>query len=86
MSTNREDRIRARAHELWEQEGRPEGAGERHWTQAANEVDADAARPAAKPAPKKAAAKPAAAKSAAKPSIAGANAKPAPGKKPKAGK
>ena len=29
-----EDRIRARAHQLWEQEGRPEGRAENHWEQA----------------------------------------------------
>jgi hypothetical protein len=81
---DREESIRARAHELWEKEGRPEGAGERHWLQAASEVDASAAKPAAKKAaaPKKAAAKPKAPKSAAKPAAAGANAKPAPSKKP----
>lgn len=77
---DREEQIRARAHELWELEGRPDGAGERHWLQAASEVDTS--KPAAKAAPKKAAAKPKAPKSAAKPSAAGANAKPAPGKKP----
>lgn len=30
----REDRIRERAHRLWEQEGRPDGGAERHWRQA----------------------------------------------------
>jgi len=29
-----EQRIRARAHELWEEEGRPEGRAENHWAQA----------------------------------------------------
>ena len=36
---DREDRIRRRAYDLWEQEGRPEGAHERHWHQAARDVD-----------------------------------------------
>lgn len=69
---DREEKIRARAHELWELEGRPEGAGERHWLQAAAEVDA--AKPAKKAAaakkpaaPKKAPTKP---KAAAKPKAA----------------
>ncbi|CAH1654057.1 MULTISPECIES: DUF2934 domain-containing protein [unclassified Chelatococcus] len=30
----RENRIRQRAHQLWEEEGRPEGRAERHWFQA----------------------------------------------------
>lgn len=29
-----EDRVRARAHALWEAEGRPEGRAEAHWSQA----------------------------------------------------
>ena len=29
-----EERIRARAHRLWEEEGRPEGRAEAHWEQA----------------------------------------------------
>ncbi|MEW6254538.1 MAG: DUF2934 domain-containing protein [Pseudomonadota bacterium] len=29
-----EQRIRARAYQLWEEEGRPEGRAESHWTQA----------------------------------------------------
>ncbi|MBF0373139.1 MAG: DUF2934 domain-containing protein [Alphaproteobacteria bacterium] len=33
-----EDRIRQRAYELWEQEGRPEGRALQHWDQAAREV------------------------------------------------
>lgn len=64
---DREDRIRARAHELWELEGRPDGAGERHWLQASAEVDAVKKPAAKKAAPKKAApAKAAAPKAAAK--------------------
>ncbi|TPE52945.1 DUF2934 domain-containing protein [Amaricoccus solimangrovi] len=36
-----EDRIRARAHEIWEREGRPEGAHGRHWDEARLEVEAE---------------------------------------------
>jgi hypothetical protein len=32
--------ITARAYSIWEQEGRPEGDGDRHWLQAAGEFDA----------------------------------------------
>jgi hypothetical protein len=55
---DREERIRERAHALWIEEGRPEGSEERHWLQAAAEIDAQDApkAPAKKPAAKKAAA------------------------------
>jgi len=36
---SREDRIRQRAHELWEKEGKPEGADLRFWEQAIGEID-----------------------------------------------
>jgi hypothetical protein len=55
--TDREDRIRQRAYEIWEQEGRPQGEDMRHWLQAFQEisasVDADS-QPARKPRAKKA--------------------------------
>ena len=35
----REERIRIRAHELWEKEGKPEGADLRFWEQAMGEID-----------------------------------------------
>ncbi|MET0942788.1 MAG: DUF2934 domain-containing protein [Mesorhizobium sp.] len=41
MIGDREERIRQRAHEIWEREGRPHGADDRHWHQAAREVDAE---------------------------------------------
>ena len=66
MTDDRQDRIRQRAHEIWEQAGRPEGAHQEHWEQATAEIDGAAAKPkkaAAKPV--KAAAKPKAAKPAA---------------------
>ncbi|PKR89922.1 hypothetical protein CXZ10_07010 [Pleomorphomonas diazotrophica] len=31
MDANRDDEIRARAYQLWEEEGRPEGRAEQHW-------------------------------------------------------
>ena len=36
-----EDRIRARAHEIWEREGRPEGEGLRHWDEARLEIESE---------------------------------------------
>ena len=69
MTDDRQDRIRQRAHEIWEQAGRPEGAHQEHWEQATAEIDGAAAKPkkaAAKPVKadaKPKAAKPAAAKS-----------------------
>lgn len=36
-----EDRIRARAHEIWEREGRPEGEELRHWDEARLEIEAE---------------------------------------------
>jgi len=69
VTDDRQDRIRQRAHEIWEQAGRPEGAHQEHWEQATAEIDGAAAKPkkaAAKPVKadaKPKAAKPAAAKS-----------------------
>lgn len=81
MTDDKHERIRQRAHEIWEQAGRPEGAHMDHWDQAAAEVDA-ASKPKAK-SPKKAAAdKPKAAK-VEKPAKAPAKAK-SPAKKAKA--
>lgn len=57
MNTAIEERIRKRAYELWEAEGRPEGREIDHWLQAVHEVAADGktAAPRAR-APRKAAA------------------------------
>ena len=41
MDKEREDRVRARAHAIWEREGQPEGGAERHWAQAEEELRAD---------------------------------------------
>ncbi len=41
MAEDREilhDRIKQRAYEIWEQEGRPEGREQHHWDRAAKEV------------------------------------------------
>ena len=38
---NREEQIRARAYELWEQAGRPEGREGEHWEQACREIISD---------------------------------------------
>jgi hypothetical protein len=42
MTNEREERIRRRAHELWEKEGRPDGRHEDHWQQAMRDLDMDA--------------------------------------------
>jgi Protein of unknown function (DUF2934) len=36
---NREARIRQKAHELWEQAGRPENKAEEHWAEAERQID-----------------------------------------------
>jgi Protein of unknown function (DUF2934) len=43
MSDERVERIKQRAHELWEQEGRPEGRHSEHWEQATREIEAEEA-------------------------------------------
>ena len=35
------ERIRQRAYELWEQEGRPEGRQDEHWARASREIQMD---------------------------------------------
>ncbi|MCF6100145.1 DUF2934 domain-containing protein [Mesorhizobium muleiense] len=64
MTDNRQERIRRRAHAIWEQAGRPDGAHQQHWDQAAAEIDgggesgpkAKTARPKAPARPKEPAA------------------------------
>ncbi len=41
MADDREDRIRERAQQIWEKEGRPEGQQDRHWSEASAEIDAE---------------------------------------------
>ncbi|HYH23661.1 MAG TPA: DUF2934 domain-containing protein [Azospirillum sp.] len=36
-----EERIRRRAHEIWEREGCPEGRGDAHWEQARRELEGE---------------------------------------------
>ena len=38
-TSDREERIRQRAHRLWEEAGRPEGAAQDHWERAAQDLD-----------------------------------------------
>ncbi|ARU18011.1 DUF2934 domain-containing protein [Croceicoccus marinus] len=38
MDQNIENRIRERAYEIWEEEGRPEGREAQHWQQAAGDI------------------------------------------------
>jgi hypothetical protein len=38
MGTGWLSKVRARAHAIWERLGRPEGAAERHWAQAEEEL------------------------------------------------
>lgn len=41
MGDDREDRIRARAHEIWQREGSPECHENDHWKEAEQELDAE---------------------------------------------
>lgn len=41
MTEAREERIRARAHEIWEREGNPLGREQAHWEEATQEIDAE---------------------------------------------
>ena len=41
MSDNREQRIRERAHSLWETDGRPEGREQEYWLRAEKLIDAE---------------------------------------------
>jgi hypothetical protein len=43
MERDREQRIRERAYQIWEREGKPQGRDAQHWQQAAAEVEAEAA-------------------------------------------
>ena len=41
MARDQYERIQQRAYEIWENEGRPEGAAARHWDQALDELAGD---------------------------------------------
>lgn len=77
MTADFESRVRQRAHEIWERDGRPQGRDREHWAQAEAELRAEerksatkkpaaAKEPKAKPAAKPSGEKPAARKQAAK--------------------
>lgn len=53
MADDKEDRIRQRAYEIWEREGRPHGRHEDHWHEASRGAPGDVG--AAQPKPRKAA-------------------------------
>jgi hypothetical protein len=36
---DREERIRTRAHEIWERQGKPDGRNDDHWEQARREIE-----------------------------------------------
>ena len=38
MSDDRQDSVRERAYQLWEEQGHPEGQHERHWRDAEDEL------------------------------------------------
>ncbi|MER8438563.1 DUF2934 domain-containing protein [Mesorhizobium sp. M1312] len=48
MTDDRQERIRRRAHAIWEQTGRPDGAHQQHWDQASAEIDGEENLPKAK--------------------------------------
>lgn len=41
MIDSKEEKIRQRAHEIWEREGRPDGSHDLHWHQAVEELEAE---------------------------------------------
>jgi hypothetical protein len=45
-----EERIRQRAHDIWEREGRPEGRRAEHWARARREIEAEGGAAPAGPA------------------------------------
>ena len=58
MLDAREERIRAKAHELWEADGKPEGRDREHWEQAAKLVEEEERKAAKAEADPEAAKKP----------------------------
>ncbi|RFC65717.1 MULTISPECIES: DUF2934 domain-containing protein [Mesorhizobium] len=77
MSGNRDERIRERAHAIWDREGKPEGAAQRHWQQAEGEIEKEDSAPKKAAAKKPAAKKPVATSASAKAKKTGADAAPA---------
>jgi hypothetical protein len=48
VTDDKQERIRQRAHAIWEQAGRPDGAHQQHWDQATAEMDGKDSKPKAK--------------------------------------
>jgi hypothetical protein len=46
---DRHERIRQRAYEIWEREGRPDGREHEHWDRATKEIDAESSEIAQDP-------------------------------------
>jgi Protein of unknown function (DUF2934) len=46
MDSEKERRVRERAYDIWQREGRPHGRDAEHWQQAAAEVEAESKLPA----------------------------------------
>ncbi len=44
MTNDQEDRVRQRAHEIWEREGHPQGRHDEHWRQALEELQGEGAQ------------------------------------------
>jgi hypothetical protein len=53
MAADKEERIRQRAHAIWEREGKPHGSDTRHWEQAIREIEEEDAQSAASQKPKR---------------------------------
>jgi hypothetical protein len=49
MSVEWNEKVRQRAYAIWEQDERPEGSAEQHWTRAEEELRADQQAPAEAP-------------------------------------
>ena len=47
MQNGGDERVRSRAYELWEKEGRPEGKDKEHWSRAEGETPSDVKESAA---------------------------------------
>jgi len=43
MNSDREHKVRERAYQIWEREGRPEGREDEHWAQAEREIESEGA-------------------------------------------
>ena len=51
MADDREQKVKSRAYEIWESEGRPSGRHDENWDQARREIERDQGRTTAGPAP-----------------------------------